>query len=165
MRLSNSLLRFASVRRRTGLRSWSFGTGAIAVSLLLGGCGGAASSSPKVDVQLGDFNVKLSKTTVKAGKIVVTAKNKGGMEHEVVVLKMRLAELPMNADGSVNEEKISENVKMGEIEHVGGGASKQHTFDLQPGTYSMICNLNTKLSDGEMAMHYPRGMKAELIVN
>jgi plastocyanin len=136
-------------------------------ALLLAGASGQAATAAKtadVEAKLGDFQVKLSKTRVPSGKITITAKNSGGMEHEIVVLKMPLRSLPLNKDGSVNEDKISATLKMGEIEHVKANATKKKTFDLKPGTYAIVCNLSTKVSDGTTMLHFPRGMKGELTV-
>jgi uncharacterized cupredoxin-like copper-binding protein len=142
-------------------RTW----GAIAASLVLIGCGNSGSGAPKVDAALGDFNVKLSTSSSKAGTVRIHANNSGGVEHEIVVVKMALQDLPLKADGSVDEDQIAEDLKQGEIEHVAARTAKDGSFDLQPGTYSVFCNLETKQGDGTMLLHYPKGMKAELVVS
>lgn len=136
---------------------------ATALSLALLGCGG--SDAPKIAAGMGDdYKVTLSTSSVKAGNLKIVANNAGSLEHEIVVVNMPLKDMPLKPDGSVDEDKITEDVKRGEIEHVKGLSKKTGTFDLKPGTYSLFCNLESKLSDGTMVLHYPKGMRAELIV-
>jgi plastocyanin len=135
------------------------------LALALASCGGSGSKAQKVHVGLGDdFKVVLDRSTVTAGKIEMSAKNSGSMEHEVVVYKLALKDLPIKPDSSVDEDQVAEDVKQGEIEHVAARSNKSGTFDLKPGTYAVFCNLETKMSDGSTLLHYPKGMKAELVV-
>lgn len=100
---------------------------------------------------LSEFTIKLSQTTFPSGRVTLTATNVGGEEHELVIVKASaVADLPTNADGSVDEEKIPEADKMGEIEHVAANQSKSADFELVAGTYVAFCNLIDKMGAGSM---------------
>ena len=101
-----------------------------------------------------DFSVKPSSTSVKAGKLTITVKNRSKQEHELVVFRTDLAEdgLPLNADRDrVDEEGKGITHLDPEAEGVAPGKSKTITIDLPAGRYVFICNL---------AGHYGQGMHA-----
>lgn len=91
---------------------------------------------------LSEFVVKLDRATLPHGKVTITANNAGGEEHELVLVKAAaLSDLPTKPDGSVDEDKIPESDKAGEIDHVRAHESKSATLDLAPGTYVAFCNI------------------------
>lgn len=87
-----------------------------------------------------------------AGKLTITLKNGGTMEHELVVLKTDAAagSLP------VKDGQVSEDASVGEIAEVEAGKSASHTFDLKPGKYVIVCNVPG---------HYAAGMRGTLVVD
>jgi Cu/Zn superoxide dismutase len=64
--------------------------------------------------------------------------------------------------GDVDEDAIPESDKPGEQE-VAKGKTVEKTITLKPGTYVMICNIDTKLPDGTVLNHFQRGMHAVIL--
>jgi uncharacterized cupredoxin-like copper-binding protein len=134
---------------------------------LLAACGGddsettasapKATSTPAADsggattVKASEFKFDPATLNVKAGKVKLTLDNTGQFEHELVVLKTDAKPGALKVSGG----KVSEDDSVGEIEELKGGATKSHTFDLQPGHYVFVCNIPT---------HYGKGMRGELVV-
>lgn len=142
-------------RHRTGIR-WA---AALAVSTIaLTGCGsdttttGSGSSDPSDPTfQLGDFVVTLDRPSIPSGKVTINARNDGGEDHELVIVRAdAVSDLPTKADGSVDEDKIAEADRRGEIEDVRADQTKSGTFELEPGTYVAFCNLVDEMGSGMM---------------
>ena len=74
-------------------------------------------------------------TSVKAGKVTITAPNDGKVVHELVLLKTDEdpAALPKKDD------EVDESTSVGEIADVEPGSTKKATFKLAPGKYAMVC--------------------------
>jgi hypothetical protein len=103
--------------------------------------------------------------TLHSGTVTLTANNVGGEEHELVIVRAASVDsLPTMPDGSVDEDKIAESDKMGEIEDVAAQTEKSKTFDLPAGDYVAFCNVVDKMTDmttdGEDSghVHYSSGM-------
>lgn len=149
---------------------------AAVTALVVSGCGGstktvtstvttpAASSTTttpanttpvkSVAMVMTDYKFAPDNVTVAAGKIPITQKNAGGVEHEFVILKTDKAADSFPVEGSqIDEDKAGTNV--GEIEDVQPGKSKTKSFDLKPGKYVYVCNLPG---------HYAGGMYGSLTV-
>jgi len=93
-----------------------------------------------IKATLHDDTVQLDTNTASAGKITFQVTNAAEKTtHELVILKTDLAEdnLPMKADGTVDESKLSNK---GEAEDVLPGKTKKVTVKLAPGHYVLICN-------------------------
>jgi uncharacterized cupredoxin-like copper-binding protein len=129
-----------------------------------------------VNVRLQEYSIVVRPPAVKAGKVRFTIENKGTMTHEMVLLRAPSADaLPkvtpesaataaaLGADarlvGDVDEEAIPESDKPGEAQ-VEQGKTVTKTITLTPGTYVMICNIDTTLADGTVVSHFQRGMSA-----
>jgi plastocyanin len=97
-----------------------------------------ASSAGRLRVGMGDYFFSPAAATATAGKLSLSAVNRG--------------KLPTLPDGSVNEEALK---SPGEIPDVAAGATKSTNLDLQPGRYVMFCNLPG---------HYAAGMFGTLVV-
>jgi hypothetical protein len=81
--------------------------GVVAIATIAAGC--SSSSSADVTVKTSEWIFEQSTTTVKAGNVKFRVDNVGGAEHELVVV--RAAEpsaLPTKADGTVDEEKLTD---------------------------------------------------------
>lgn len=137
----------------------------VATALLvvgLAGCGSDSKSttSGNPTFKLNEFSVTLDRATLPSGKITITAQNIGGEEHELVLIKVAsIGDLPTKADGSIDEEKIPESAKVGEIPEVKAGTSKSVAFDLAPGTYVAMCNLVDQMTHGAAGpVHFVSGM-------
>jgi plastocyanin len=162
--------------------------------LMLGGCGGATestadgeatdggttgaaaptaeedtASAPAAEadltVALGEWVVEPDATSVQAGTLAVTADNQGGEPHELVIVRGDdPTALPTDEDGAVDETQIPEEDFIGEIEEFPNGEQRSGTFDLEPGTYVLFCNITETLDDGEVESHFANGMNTTLAV-
>ena len=168
-----------AMRRRAGL------VGACAIgALALAGCGDDAESAEEAEpferceivsgssetatatlrAELGDYVVVLDTPTVKAGAIKVDATNIGKRPHEVVIVKAADTKaLPKDKDGSMAEEKLADLALIGEIEEFPPAVPCSGVFDLEPGSYVVLCNLVEKVGGATVA-HYAKGMATTLTV-
>jgi uncharacterized cupredoxin-like copper-binding protein len=105
-----------------------------------------------------DFSIAPSVTTVKSGLIDFAINNSGPADHELVIFATDLPpdQLPLGADGRIDEgsDKITKAFDTGD--NVAAGASKTFHAALAPGSYVMVCNLPG---------HYKAGMHTALTVN
>lgn len=165
-----------------------FAIGAIAVGvpLVLAGCGSdntaaqsstasarATATATDRTFNLNEFSIKLASQTLPSGEVLFTANNVGAEEHELVLVKASaVSDLPTKAHGSVDEDKIAETDKVGEIAHVMSHEAKSSTFQLEPGTYVAFCNLIDQIGSGSMMngnmngehVHFARGMYQLIVV-
>lgn len=131
----------------------------VAAAVVLAGCGQSGSQTSggstvsagnTVNAELGEFYIKLDRTSVPAGKVTFKVTNSGKIEHELIVLKTDLAvdKLPMRAN---DPSKVDEDAAggVGEIEDVAAGQSKNGTFDLKSGSYVLICNVSGHYAAGQ----------------
>lgn len=101
----------------------------------------AAPVSGSTTIVMDDYTFDPQDLTATAGKLKVTAPNKGALVHELLLAKAGVPadSLPINAAGDVVESKVKGSV--GEIPEVDPGKSGSKTFDLTPGDYVMYCNV------------------------
>lgn len=101
--------------------------------------------------RLSEFAIALNRSSLPSGKVAVTADNVGAEEHELVIVKAAsVADLPTKADGSVDQDRIPEAYKIGEIDHVAARSHKTAEFTLAPGTYVAFCNIVDQMGSGMM---------------
>ena len=114
----------------------------------------AATSPSTVHVTLNEWNITPDATSVAAGKVTFDVSDAGKGEHEMVLFKSDKdpSSLPASR-GKVDESAIGQ--KIGEVEGLRAGDDKSATFDVKPGTYSLICNLTN---------HYSKGMVSQIEV-
>jgi uncharacterized cupredoxin-like copper-binding protein len=115
---------------------------------------GGQGTVSNITIQMGEYFFKPKDVVVSAGKVAITAPNKGKVDHELVLLKTDVnpAKLKTEKDGEVIEEAYS---GPGEIPDVESGESGKTTLNLKPGTYAMICNVPG---------HYKAGMYGRVTV-
>jgi len=102
-----------------------------------------------VSVELTEYTVAPSETSVAAGNIQFDAENLSAAQvHELAVLKVQ-------ADGGFDV--------MGEIEDIPAGASGSIRLQLEAGTYELSC-LIVPGEAGSTADHYEEGMHTEFTV-
>jgi uncharacterized cupredoxin-like copper-binding protein len=108
-----------------------------------------------VNVTLGESGAKyfitVDKDTVQAGRTTFVIDNVGTLHHEMAIYKTDLpaGELPLTAEGTVDEEKaglVAEAVYTrplrGDEDHrIRDGRGVDYTVDLPPGKYVLLCNL------------------------
>ena len=110
-----------------------------------------ADATGSVNVTLSDFKVVPAKSSASAGQVTFVVRNAAGMAHQLVVIRTsrKAADLP------VSGARASEKGKVGEVDDIGGGATKKLTLALKKGHYALICNLPG---------HYQGGMHADFTV-
>jgi uncharacterized cupredoxin-like copper-binding protein len=135
--------------RRVGLLGSLAVLAALIAAVALAANSDAASKS--TTVTLSDFKVSSSPKSVSAGKVSFNVKNKGDMEHELVIIKTNTRASKLRVSGS----RASDKGEVGEIEDVAAGKSKKHSFNLKKGHYVLICNIPG---------HYKAGMRADFTV-
>ncbi len=99
-----------------------------------------------------EMSYDVSTTTVKAGEITFVLDNLGTVEHEVVVIK---TDVPFDQLEIGSDDRISEDLSVGEISETPAGESASVQLKLEPGNYVLACNI---------AGHYRLGMRAALTV-
>lgn len=102
---------------------------------------------------LSEWAVTVDPATVPAGEVTFEVSNTGAIPHELAVVRTDLAAdaLPV-ADGVVNEAELD---VVGRVEEFAGGAESSGTFELEAGSYVLICNIPA---------HYSQGMHAAFTV-
>jgi uncharacterized cupredoxin-like copper-binding protein len=109
---------------------------------------GTPAASPTAFI-LKEWSITAPTTQLRAGKMLVTATNRGSETHELVIVRADdAASLPTKSDGSVDEDKIAEAAKPGEIADIKAGTTITKTLDLTPGNYVAICNLVDTMGQG-----------------
>jgi len=121
------------------------------------------SSAPvatDVGVNLNQWSVAPTKTSLPAGQVTFAVTNEGTIPHEFVVLKTdtEAADVAIGKfEGEpdrINEDTSGNNV--GETGDLEPGATKSLTLDLKPGHYVFLCNLPA---------HYQSGMHVDVTVS
>jgi len=136
----------------------------LAVALVASACSSDdGGDGGTVEVTLQEFAIAATPATVSAGSVTFDATNSGPADpHELVVFRTDLAPdaLPTNDDGSVNEG--GEGVELiGEIEEFPVGETESASFDLDAGSYVLICNI---YDENEQEAHYAEGMRLAFTV-
>jgi plastocyanin len=130
---------------------------AVASILLACGCGGgSATTRPGVAVAPiteRDFHISAPRR-LPAGEVVLTVRNKGPDDHELLVVKQGDTEPPVRADGlTVDEDGLGASLV--DALEPGEPGVRRLRVKLEPGRYEFLCN---------MAGHYLSGMEAEVVV-
>lgn len=141
--------------------------------LSLAACSGSDTpSNAAVDVLVSEWIVQPKPAEVKNGQVKITVNNAGGDEHELIVYRGNKVELPLKANGSVDEDAAEANI-VGEIGEIKPGETKSKIFDLKlVGEYTIFCNIVHEPgmgidhgSDAELVRHYLKGMVSSLTVS
>lgn len=131
----------------------------IGVVTVLTACGGGGDDNETVDVLESEWVVETEPTSVEAGDVTFNVDNQGSEEHELVILRGDdPASLATTEDGSVDEEQLGDIV--GHIEGVQAGDTKSDTFELEAGSYILLCNLVDEMGD----VHFAEGMVSSFTV-
>ena len=131
---------------------------ATAVSTKAGETPRGGNAQSQVAVTLAEYQVKPVPTSVPSGSVKFEAKNIGGTEHELHVIKTDLAPdaLPTKADGSVDEEAAGVTM-VDHADNIAAGSEKSLTADLTPGKYVLVCNI-VQTVNNQTVSHYAKGM-------
>lgn len=125
-------------------------------------CNGDGGSTT-VEVTLQEWAVAANPTSVDAGEVTFEAENIGPDDpHELVVFRTDLApdSLPTSEGGAVDEAGAGVEL-IGEIEEFPVGETRSVTFDLEAGSYVLICNI---YDANEAEAHYQEGMRLAFTV-
>ena len=129
-----------------------------ALGFALAACGSGSGTAPQgpptpspTAFVLQEWSIAAPITQLHAGQVKVTVTNRGGETHELVIVRADdLATLPTKSDGSVNEDRIPETSKPGEVADIKAGTTITKTIELTPGNYVAICNLVDTMGHGGM---------------
>lgn len=102
-----------------------------------------------VTINMDEWQLKPSLASVPGGKVSFVVANQGKVPHEVVLLQTDLAPNALVQRGDKVDEAASGH-NIGEIE-VESGVTEAGTFNLPPGHYVLVCNVEA---------HYKQGMFA-----
>jgi len=160
----------ASVRESgssTGSGSGSAsGSGTASGSGVAGACepvGDLADASTRVEGTLSEYEIELETGSAPSGAIGFVLRNVGSEPHELVVIQgVAPAELPL-ADGALDEDALPDGALIGEIEAFPAGTSCNGVFVLQPGEYTLVCNVVEEGDDGHA--HLAEGMVTTFTVS
>jgi hypothetical protein len=127
------------------------------------------SSEPPTGVvvaTLTEFSIALDREEVEAGTIEFVAHNEGAEPHEIVVVRYDgdPADIPVAEDGSADEAQLPEGAVIGEVEGFPGGMTCAGAFDLEPGSYVLLCNIVEEEESGEMEAHFSENMYTSFTV-
>jgi uncharacterized cupredoxin-like copper-binding protein len=102
------------------------------------------AASGNVVVTLSEFVID-TEDTLTAGEVTFDVVNDAGSEfnHEFAIIAAdSYDELPKLDNGAVDEQALAEGQFLGRTAVLEPGQSETITFDLEPGTYLFICNIN-----------------------
>ena len=140
-------------------------------ALLMGACAHGEASlsdavrseeSETVNVVLKEWYILPNERTAHESNVTFKVVNQGRMDHEFLVIKTDLPihALPVHEKG-LNEKKAGK--KMGEIEDIRPGETREITIYMPSGNYVLFCNKVETLNH-ETISHYRRGMRVAFTV-
>jgi uncharacterized cupredoxin-like copper-binding protein len=94
-----------------------------------------------VSVVESDFEIKVQ-TTVAAGDVVLSVRNLGPEDHELIVVPAPDGDLPMRTSGLTVAEESFKPEPLGVLEPGAPGGDRQLKVHLQPGRYVLFCNMS-----------------------
>jgi uncharacterized cupredoxin-like copper-binding protein len=102
----------------------------------------AAATNSTIQVDLNEFKVSASVTTLTPGKHTLVITNDGKLPHELLVFHPDMAVNAMpQKDGSIDEDAAGAN-KISDGDNIDPGHSQTRTVDFSsPGTYVLMCNI------------------------
>jgi uncharacterized cupredoxin-like copper-binding protein len=101
-----------------------------------------------------DFHIAAPRT-VPAGTMTLRVHNKGAESHELILVRVTGARLPLRRDGLSVDEEALEHQTAGELEPGQPGVTRRLKVRLTAGRYEFLCN---------MSGHYMGGMYSALVV-
>lgn len=138
----------------------------LASALLAVGCGGADTTSDSdsgkddagsesaelpdgtIGIELGEFFVKPSSESTKAGEVTFQVENTGAASHEFVIYRTDEEPDGLTQEGgaaTLDEAKVVE-----ETDELSAGDSTELTVTLEAGRYLLLCNLPGHYQSGQV---------------
>lgn len=135
------------------------------LALAVAGCGGNdqdarpgvedGAPSAIVEVELTEFQVAPDTESAQAGAIEFEAANSGTVAHEFVVIRTDLSPGELPVEGGVVDESAEDLDIVGQIEPFDPNVTQSRSFEMEPASYVLICNISG---------HYQAGMHAAFTV-
>jgi hypothetical protein len=127
--------------------------------------GNKKDANSTVVVRLNEYTIIMSSQQVAAGTVHFALKNGGQRPHEFLVLRgVTPNDLPLGTNGALDETKLPGGSIVGEVEPFGSGEDCDGTFELRPGTYTVLCNIVEKVGN-ETVSHLHKGMVTTFTVS
>jgi hypothetical protein len=121
--------------------------------------GDISTAETTVAVTLDEFVIDVDPDSAPAGLVGFVAENIGEEPHELVIVRGVAAEdLPLDANGGLDEEALPVGALIGEIEGFPGGETCEGVFSLAAGDYTLVCNITETEENGELENHLHEGM-------
>ncbi len=117
----------------------------VAMVAAVAACGGGSNN---ITGTLNEWTVKTDATTAKAGEVIFTVTNAGGIGHEFLVVKTDIPAGQIPLDGDHFAEPTDGLEVIDEIGEYAAGTTETLTLNLEPGTYQLVCNLPDHYSAG-----------------
>lgn len=117
-----------------------------------------AEADETVEITAIDYAFEPADVEVSAGVVTFAVSNEGEENHELAFLPGG-GDIPKTEEGDPDEDALAEAGAF-ELEAFGPGQVCNATYDLEPGTYTLFCIVETP----EGVTHYDLGMRAELVV-
>jgi hypothetical protein len=114
-----------------------------------------ADEDSEIHATLSEYAIDVEEDGAEAGVIKFEATNDGDVAHELVVLKAKKADIEVDEDGAPLETGL-----VGEIEAFAPGTECQGSFELEAGTYTLLCAIVEESGES----HFMEGMATELEV-
>ena len=119
------------------------------------------TSEVQISVTLTEYTVAPDPESIATGPITFVARNIGGTEHELVVIKTDRApdDLPTKDNGSVDGGDEDVTV-VGDTDPFPPQEERALTVTLAPGSYVLICDVVQEIEGQETVVHYQEDMRA-----
>ena len=136
-----------------------------AVATLASGSGCSRPASPNLppkpflfDVGIVDHRFEHGPASIPPGRVVINARNSGGVEHQVVLVRLPEDLPPLDVELSSSQSTPVETVRI--VPTLAPGEPSSFAVDLPPGRYGMICFL----TDADGQTYAQKGMSSEFRV-
>ena len=116
---------------------------------------GVEGEDSEVHATLTEYAIEVEEDGAEAGIVKFEATNDGEVAHELVILEGPADEVEVGDDGAPLEDGL-----IGEIEAFAAGTECQGSFELDAGTYTLLCAIVEESGES----HFSEGMVTELEV-
>jgi hypothetical protein len=124
----------------------------------------ASTAEQELTVALDEWSIEAASESAPAGATTIVADNVGEEPHEIVVVRGDdPGALPTDEAGALDEDALSDGALLGEIEPFDAGTKCPGNFELEAGSYVLLCNI-VEEEDGQTESHLAEGMVTTLTV-
>jgi uncharacterized cupredoxin-like copper-binding protein len=129
------------------MRNALAGVAAVAAAALAGCGGGKPQDARVVRVVEQDFTIRAPRT-IAPGRVRLLVRNRGPVEHELLLVRATRAGLPLRADGFTLDEDALERRLVATVEPQPPGTETSLDVSLERGTYVLVCNMSGHAAAG-----------------